>query len=100
MNGVIVKHIDGLPVFAREISGRRMLQAFPLTFGRGRLGISSETSHRLGFYDDVGGGDDMATAVAVLAVWDGEGEPENWMRHPSTGRYRPGGDPRKEYVKR
>lgn len=52
MNGVTIKHIDGLPIFEREISGRRTLQVYPLTFGRGRLGISSEISNRLGFFDD------------------------------------------------
>jgi len=26
-------------------------------------------------------------------------EPTGWSRHPDTGRYRPGGDPAREYVK-
>lgn len=30
--------------------------------------------------------------------WDGTGEPDGWMRHPVSGRRRPGGDPGKEYV--
>lgn len=25
-------------------------------------------------------------ALAALTVWDGEGEPKGWHRHPSTGR--------------
>lgn len=32
--------------------------------------------------------------------WNGIGEPAAWMRHPATGRYRPDGDPAKEYKKR
>ena len=31
--------------------------------------------------------------------WDGTGEPEGWMRHPSSGRRRPGGDPAQEHVR-
>ena len=37
-------------------------------------------------------------AVATLETWDGVGEPTGWMRHPTTGRRRPDGDPSKEYV--
>lgn len=37
-------------------------------------------------------------AVAALIAWNGEGEPSGWMRHPETGRRRPGGDPAGEYV--
>lgn len=37
-------------------------------------------------------------AVAALIEWDGTGEPEGWIRHPMTGRRRPGGDASKEYV--
>jgi hypothetical protein len=29
--------------------------------------------------------------------WDGEGEPEGWYRHPTTGRRRPGGDAAQEH---
>jgi hypothetical protein len=27
-----------------------------------------------------------------------EPEPADWMRHPKSGRRRPGGDPAKEYI--
>jgi hypothetical protein len=37
-------------------------------------------------------------AVAAMYMWDGEDEPKEWMRHPSSGRRRPDGDPSKEYV--
>jgi len=33
-----------------------------------------------------------------MEAWDGEGEPTGWMRHPASGRRRPGGDETKEYV--
>lgn len=37
-------------------------------------------------------------AKAALDAWDGEGEPQGWHRHPSTGRRRENGDPTKEEV--
>ena len=40
-------------------------------------------------------------ALAALLEWTergGEGEPEGWHRHPSTGRRRPGGNAAEEYV--
>ena len=39
-------------------------------------------------------------AVAALKEWDGVGEPKGWMRHPASGRRRPGGDPEQEYVRK
>lgn len=37
---------------------------------------------------------------AILAVqeWDGEGDPEGWVRHIESGRRRPDGDASQEYV--
>lgn len=37
-------------------------------------------------------------AVRAIEEWDGTGEPEGWVRHPASGRCRPGGDRKKEYV--
>jgi hypothetical protein len=41
-------------------------------------------------------------ALAVLAFlrWDGSGEPDGWMQHPASGRYRDDGDPARERVGR
>lgn len=38
--------------------------------------------------------------VASLAAWDATAEPEpnGWKKHPTTGRYREGGDPAREFV--
>jgi hypothetical protein len=35
-------------------------------------------------------------AVAAAHTWDGTGEPQGWVRHPASGRRRPGGDPERE----
>lgn len=37
-------------------------------------------------------------AVEALQAWNGEGEPEGWHRHPRTGRRRPDGDAKREYI--
>jgi hypothetical protein len=36
---------------------------------------------------------DLSTAVHAAERWDGTGEPEQWIKHPASGRRRPGGDP-------
>lgn len=38
-------------------------------------------------------------AVAAATVWDGEGEPEGWHRHPRSGRRRENGDPATEEIR-
>ena len=40
------------------------------------------------------------TAMHAFLNWSLEGEPEGWIKHPRTGRYRPGGDPAKEFNQR
>jgi hypothetical protein len=44
--------------------------------------------------------DTQEQAVASLTAWDAstEREPSGWKKHPTTGRYREGGDPSKEFV--
>ena len=39
-----------------------------------------------------------AVALTALALWNGEGDPVGWHRHPDTGRRRPDGDPAREYM--
>lgn len=39
-------------------------------------------------------------AVAAFKAWDGEGEPEGWIRHTPSNRRRPDGDPSQETVRR
>ncbi len=44
--------------------------------------------------------DSREQVVASLSAWDAavESEPIGWKKHPTTGRYREGGDPAKEFV--
>lgn len=39
-------------------------------------------------------------AVEAFHKWDGDGEPEGWIRHTPSNRRRPDGDPSKETVRR
>ena len=40
----------------------------------------------------------LETALAAARAWDGHEEPSGWLRHPKSGRRRPGGDPVCEYI--
>jgi len=37
-------------------------------------------------------------AENALKLWDGQGEPIGWHRHPASGRRRPDGNVSKEYI--
>jgi hypothetical protein len=42
--------------------------------------------------------DNAPTAVIQFLKWNGEGEPEGWIRHTPSNRRRTGGDPATEYI--
>jgi hypothetical protein len=61
-----------------------------------KLGVSQpENVHT--FYDDTWEYTDGGAAFDAFMIWDGDGEPEGWYRHPMSGRRRPDGDPAKEF---
>lgn len=37
-------------------------------------------------------------ALDAMSRWDGTGDPDNWHRHPTTGRRRPDADPAREHI--
>jgi hypothetical protein len=41
---------------------------------------------------------DVKEAWRSALGWDGEGDPEGWVRHIETGRRRPDGDAEREYI--
>lgn len=65
-----------------------------------RITIGPEFS--AGWYDDCWCYDTAAEALVAAATWDPDTEPEptGWVKHPTSGRYRPGGDPEREYNQR
>lgn len=81
----------------RTLPDGRVLDVVPLTFGRARLLLSADGATV--FVDDCWCYDSPLRAVIEQVGWDGDGEPTGWMRHPASGRRRPGGDPHQEYVR-
>lgn len=74
----------------RTVSVLQMIYSRRITIGTGL------------FYDD---GwcypNDLGVPFVLAAAedWDGDGDPPHgWIKNVSTGRFRPGGDPTKEYV--
>ena len=63
----------------------------------GRIDVLTEP---FGSYDDRWCYPSSALAATALRRWEPETEkePDGWIRHPSSGRRRPGGDASKEYV--
>lgn len=41
---------------------------------------------------------DAVKAIVALKAWDGLSEPDGWIKHPATGRYRPDADRTREYI--
>lgn len=39
-------------------------------------------------------------AFQAIAEWNGEGDPEGWVRHVPSNRRRPDGDPEDEYIQK
>ncbi len=77
-----------------DLGDGRYIHVVPMTFGKARLNVG----HQDHFYDD---GWCYASPIAALmaaVAWDGEGEPDGWHRHVTSGRRRPDGDPAREYV--
>lgn len=51
-----------------------------------------------GMYEDRWCYESYAKAKEALDAWDGEGEPDGWHRHPTSGRRRENGDASKERI--
>lgn len=80
----------------KYLTDGRRIDVTPMTYGKGRLHIAP-TADAL-WYDDEWCYERLDDAFVAALAWDGTGEPVGWMRHPDTGRRRPGGDPAAGYV--
>jgi hypothetical protein len=85
----------------RQLPDGRVLYLIP-KFGGNRLGVSPDAAAQ--WYTDVydfdaeSGGIDASWRAAI--AWDGEGDPEGWVRHcrgSEIPRRRPDGKPESEY---
>jgi hypothetical protein len=63
-----------------------------------RLCVSGATHY--GYYDNVYCYTNRDVALQQMDIWDGtrEHEPTGWVKNPSTGRHRDGGDENKEWA--
>lgn len=66
-----------------------------LAFG-GRICVGSP-DNEIG-YEEAYDYEFLAIAAGAFFGWDGEGEPEEWVRHIPSYRRRPDGDASREYV--
>ncbi len=76
----------------------QVAEVWPMTFGKGKIILMPYE----GSMDVIDGWcyESIPQAMAALEDWqDPEGEPEGWFRNPTSGRRRPDGDAKKEYVR-
>lgn len=82
-------------VHHRLLDDGRELTVYAMLFNNGRLCVGDPTRN---VYDDFWCFSSVGAAIAEAEQWDGSGEPGGWVRHPGSGRRRPEGDTRLEYV--
>jgi hypothetical protein len=80
----------------RDLGDGRTRYLCQMLLGNVRLNIGT-TGDKTGYYDGWCFHDADAAWRAVLG-WDGQGEPEGWVRHINSGRRRPDGTSESEYV--
>jgi hypothetical protein len=93
-----VNRVEGGALAQRLLpDDRGELCVYPLRFGAARLTFGRDPNCEFG-YDDCWDYPYPAAAITAMERWDGQGEPEGWLRHPASGRRRPDGTPSTEYV--
>lgn len=77
--------------------GERWVYVVRMAFNT-RITIGPEYS--AGWYDDCWCYETIGEAFLAAVAWnpDAELEPSGWVKHPRSGRRRPGGDAAQEYV--
>jgi hypothetical protein len=80
----------------RELPDGQWLVVYKMIF-TAKLTIGPDPEEH-GWFDDSWCYENEKHALIAMYLWNGEGEPEGWHRHPHSGRRRPGGDPSLEYI--
>lgn len=75
---------DTTTILRGFLADGRIVDVLPLLYG-GAVNVGPAGSP---FYDDRWDYDDYAVATLAAIEWDGEGEPQWWIRHLLTGRRR------------
>lgn len=76
----------------------RWSAVMPLLFTAAIITMEPDIEKASLWYEDRWCYHSLPDAVKALSVWNGEGEPDGWHRHPQTGRRRTNGDPLAEYI--
>ena len=85
----------------RVLADGRILELWAMLLGNVRLTITlPELDGRC--WDDAWcfNRDNTIRALIAFATWDGEGEPDGWNKHPTSGRWRKDGSPESEINQR
>ncbi len=80
----------------RVLDDGRVLYLWPMLGNNLRISLSRDLDDK-GFHSNYCY-HDTREAWRNAIGWDGEGDPEGWVRHIETARRRPDGDPEREYV--
>jgi len=98
--GWVVSRLDEGAVAERLLpDGGGELCVYPLFFGAARLTFGGRDPDCDVGYDDCWDYPSLTAAIKAMERWDGQGEPDGWTRHPTSGRRRPDGDPSREFVR-
>lgn len=80
----------------RALPDGRVLYLHPMAFSNVRISVSPDAEAQ--WFDQTYCFHDQDAAWRAALGWDGEGDPEGWVRHHQTGRRRPDGTPESEYL--
>lgn len=83
-------------LYRRVLDDGRVLYLWPMLGNNLRISLSRD-EHDKGFHSNYCYHDTREAWRSALG-WDGNGDPEGWVRHIETGRRRPEGDAEREYV--
>ena len=83
-------------LYRRVLDDGRVLYLQPMLAGNLRISLSGD-EHDFGFHSNYCFHDSLEAWRSAIG-WDGQGDPEGWVRHIETGRRRPDGDAEREYI--
>jgi len=83
-------------LYKRALDDGRVLYLQAMLGSNLRISLSRD-EHDMGFHSNYCFHDTYDAWRGAIG-WDGQGDPEGWVRHIETGRRRPDGDAEREYV--
>lgn len=83
-------------LYRRVLADGRVLYLQPMLLGNSRISLSRDEQD-IGFHSNYCFHDTLEAWRSAVS-WDGDGDPEGWVRHIETARRRPDGDAEREYV--